>query len=56
MIFKNTAIELDKYYYILGQLKLNKFGIIYCDIIQEQVFCEDYRQVLQVIAYSIYFK
>ena len=50
LIFKNQEIELDKYYYVPGQLKLTKFGIIYCDIIQEQVFGEDYRQVLQVIA------
>ena len=50
LIFKNTEIELDKYYYVPGQLKLTKFGIIYCDIIQEQVFGDDYRQVLQVIA------
>ena len=50
LIFNNQEIELDKYYYVPGQLKLTKFGIIYCDIIQEQVFGEDYRQVLQVIA------
>ena len=50
MIFKNIEIELDKYYYIPGQLKLTKLRIIYCDIIQKQVFGEDYRQVLQAIA------
>ena len=49
MIFNDSKIILDKYYYIPGKLNLIKYGIIYCDIIQEQIFGEDYRQVLQII-------
>ena len=49
LIFNDSKIILDKYYYIPGKLNLVKYGIIYCDIIQEQIFGEDYRQVLQII-------
>jgi len=49
LVFNDSKIILDKYYYIPGKLNLIKYGIIYCDIIQEQIFGEDYRQILQII-------
>ena len=49
IIFQNENILLNKYYYFSGTFILVKHGIIYCDIIQEQIVCEDYRQVLQLI-------
>ena len=49
IIFKSEEIKLNTYYYLPGKFNLVKYGIIYCDIIQEQIFGEDYRQVLQII-------
>ena len=49
LIFHNKNIVLNKYYHYPGKFNLVKFGIIYCDIIQEQIVGEDYRQVLQII-------
>ena len=40
---------LDTYYKKPGKLNLIKYGIIYCDIVQEQIVGEEYRQVLQII-------
>ena len=49
LVFQNDKIMLDTYYTLPGNLNLIKYGIIYCDIIQEQIVGEDYRQVLQII-------
>ena len=49
IIFQNETIWLNKYYYFSGNFSLVKHGIIYCDIIQEQIVGEEYRQVLQLI-------
>ena len=49
LIFHNQSIVLNKYYNYPGKFNLVKYGIIYCDIIQEQKEGEDYRQVLQII-------
>ena len=49
LIFHNQSIVLNKYYHYPGKFNLVKYGIIYCDIIQEQIVGEDYRQVLQII-------
>ena len=49
IIFQNETIWLNKYYYFSGNFNLVKHGIIYCDIIQEQIVGEEYRQVLQLI-------
>jgi hypothetical protein len=40
---------LNKNYHFPNSFNLVKHGIIYCDIIQEQIEGEDYRQVLQII-------
>ena len=49
LVFKNKIIILDTFYDMPGKLNLVKYGIVYCDIIQEQIVGEDYRQVLQII-------
>ena len=49
LVFRNDKIMMDTYYTLPGNLNLIKYGIIYCDIIQEQIVGEDYRQVLQII-------
>ena len=49
LIFKDSFIKLDKFYHMPGKLDFIKYGIIYCDIIQEQIFGGDYLQVLQII-------
>ena len=49
IIFKSENIFLNKYYFFSGNFNLVKHGIIYCDIIQEQIVGEAYRQVLQII-------
>ena len=49
LVFKNEKIMLDTYYKMPGKLNLIKYGIIYCDIVQEQIVGEEYRQVLQII-------
>ena len=40
---------MNTYYTISGNLNLIKYCIIYCDVIQEQIVGEDYRQFLQII-------
>ena len=40
---------LDTYYTLPGKLNLIKYGIINCDIVQEQIVGEEYRHVLQII-------
>ena len=42
LIFHNENIVLNKYYHFPGKLNLVKYGIIYRDIIQEQIVDEDY--------------
>jgi hypothetical protein len=49
LVFKNEMILLDTFYPMPGNLNLIKYGIIYCDIVQEQIVGEEYRQVLQII-------
>ena len=49
LVFKNEKIMMDTYYTLPGNLNLIKYGIIYCDIVQEQIVGEEYRQVLQII-------
>ena len=36
---------MDTYYTLPGNLNLIKYGIINCDIAQEQIVSEEYRQV-----------
>jgi hypothetical protein len=49
VLFRENQIMLNKNYYFPNSFNLVKHGIIYCDIIQEQIVGEDYRQVLQII-------
>ena len=49
MLFREDLIIINKYYHFQNSFNLVKHGIIYCDIIQEQIVGEDYRQVLQII-------
>ena len=49
LVFKNDIIILDLFYSMPGNLNLIKYAIIYCDIVQEQIVGEEYRQVLQII-------
>ena len=50
-IFKEILfhIILNKLFHYPNNFYLVKHGIIYCDIIQEQIVGEDYRQVLKTI-------
>ena len=49
ILFHEELIILNKYYHFPNNFNLVKHGIIYCDIIQEQIVGEAYRQVLKII-------
>ena len=49
ILLREKNIILNKFYHYSNNLNLVKHGIIYCDIIQEQIVGEEYRQVLQII-------